>query len=395
MFPSRLNHCARALLPMLLALSLLASCGGGVDSGGTGAPAAYALGPVSGFGSIIVNGVRFDDSTAVIQDDDGTLRSRDQLKLGMVTEVDASDFKLNAGKESATASSIRIVSDIIGPVGAVDPRAASLTVLGQTVLVTAATVFDANLPGGLAGVAVASVVEVHGRYDAARGRYTATRIERRTDAALYKLRGPVSAIDPVAKTLVIGGQTISYAQLASAADAQLGKLVRARLQRTPENGVWIAVALDSGVSRLPDRDDAQVEGRITAWTSSRQFSVDGIAVDAGSATFAGSEAAVQLGARVEVEGASSAGVLHARVVKVEGDESEANSSFELHGAIDTLDTATKTFTVHGVSVDYSGPVQFESGSASDLAPGRRVQVQGTLSPDGERIQALSILFEGT
>ena len=38
----------------------LVGCGGGVDSGGTGSPVALSAGPVSGLGSIVVNGVRYE-----------------------------------------------------------------------------------------------------------------------------------------------------------------------------------------------------------------------------------------------------------------------------------------------------------------------------------------------
>jgi hypothetical protein len=59
---------------LLAALAALAGCGG-VDSGGTGTGdhSTLALGTITGFGSIIVNGVRFDESQAFIDDDDGHL----------------------------------------------------------------------------------------------------------------------------------------------------------------------------------------------------------------------------------------------------------------------------------------------------------------------------------
>ncbi|HEY8706700.1 MAG TPA: DUF5666 domain-containing protein [Burkholderiaceae bacterium] len=396
MLTSRLKRPVRAAVSMLLALSLLASCGGGVDSGGTGC--AVAVGPISGFGSIIVNGVRFDVSSPaiLIQDDAGNARTRADLQLGTMTEVDGSGLAVNAGVTSAIASSIRIVSDVVGPVGAVDATAGSLTVLGQTVAVTPATAFDARVSGGLGGIAVGTVVQVFGRYDATRQRYTATRIELAANPASYKLRGPVSAIDPKAMTLTLGGQTIDYTQLgaASVANVTVGTLVVARLQIAPTGGVWIAVALQAGALALPDRAAAQVEGRISAWSSSRRFSVDGIPVDASGATFAGSEAAVLLGARVEVEGASSGGVLQARVVKVEGDENEGNSPIKLYGRIDTLDPLASTFTVQGVTVSYAGPVQFDSGGPASLTVGLRVKVEGVLGPDGVRVDALKISFEG-
>ncbi|MDZ7811925.1 MAG: hypothetical protein U5L74_01905 [Ideonella sp.] len=74
---------------------LVACGGGGSDSpSGTAPPAAatgsYTSGAISGFGSIIVNGVRFDDSGAQVYDDDGNRRGSDDLKLGAHVEVEAS-----------------------------------------------------------------------------------------------------------------------------------------------------------------------------------------------------------------------------------------------------------------------------------------------------------------
>ena len=398
MYTFPLRRAVPAALSMLLALALLASCGGGVDSGGTGG--AVAVGPISGFGSIIVNGVRFDVSgpTLQIQDDAGNPRTHADLKLGTMTEVDGSSLAVNAGVTTATATSIRIVSDLVGPVGSVDTAAGTLSVLGQTVVVTPATVFDASVAGslgGLSGIAPGAVVEVNGRYDAQARRYTATRIGLPIDAASYKLRGPVGALDTKAQTLTVGGQTISYAQLGAASVANLapGSIVRARLQIAPQGGVWVAVALQAGALALPDRQVAQVEGRVSALTSTRRFSVEGIPVDASGASYTGSEAGVVLGARVEVEGASSGGVLVAQVVKVEGDENEANTSFELHGLIDTIAPLATSFTLRGLTVNYAAAV-FESGGPASLNVGQRVKVEGVLSSDGVRIDARKISFEG-
>ena len=77
----------RRLLAPVIALLVAAGCGG-VDSGGTGA--VVSVGPISGFGSIIVNGVRFDESSATIQDDDGNAVTRDRLLLGVMTRIDGS-----------------------------------------------------------------------------------------------------------------------------------------------------------------------------------------------------------------------------------------------------------------------------------------------------------------
>ncbi|HET9821328.1 MAG TPA: hypothetical protein VFQ16_05830, partial [Burkholderiaceae bacterium] len=56
-------------LAVALALGVtLSGCGGGVETGGTGASNTYAEGPITGFGSVIVNGVRFDDRSADVED---------------------------------------------------------------------------------------------------------------------------------------------------------------------------------------------------------------------------------------------------------------------------------------------------------------------------------------
>ena len=386
----RLNFSARGLLSVAFALVLASACG--VDSGGTGS---VALGPITGFGSIIVNGVRFDDSDAFVEDEDGAPLTRDRLQLGVTTQIDASTPYAGPAGLQAAASSVRIGSELVGPVAAVDPAGGALTVLGQTVIVTPATVFDVTLAGGLAILQVDTTVEVYGRYDAANVRYTATRIEARPNPGFYKLRGPVSAVDSAAAVLTIGGQRIDYSRVPAGdlPNAVVGMIVRARLQPAPVSGGWIAVALPSGVPQLPDRAEATLEGRISAWTSSRQFSVNGVPVDATAARFPNGAGGVVLGARVSVEGRSVAGVLQASTVDAEGDEGSGNSNFELHGTIDAIDTAAKTFRLRGLTVDYSATVEYEGGTAADLAVGRGVEVEGTLSSDGTGIRARQIEFE--
>lgn len=381
------NLCAAALW-----LLLVAGCGG-VDSGGTGTAA--IVGPITGYGSIIVNGIRLDDAGAAIEDDEGRPQTQDELKLGMMTIVDATDLSAINGSQRATATSIRISSELLGPVDAIDTSAGTLTTLGQTVLITKATLFDERLPGGLAGLTPGTVVEIYGRYDRFRNRYAATRVEPRPTPAFYKLRGAISRFDASARIIVIGRQTIDYnaVPVSDRSNVATGAIVRVTFRPQSVNDVWTAIRLLAAVAQLPDRDEVQVEGRISAWVSSRQFSIDGIPVEASMAAFPDGEGGVVLGARVSVEGASVGGVVLAREVELESDEVENNTTFELHGAIESIDAAARTFVVRGVRVDYAGPVTFESGSAADLAAGRRVEVQGTLSTDGTAVQARQIEFE--
>jgi Domain of unknown function (DUF5666) len=384
----RLRRCLAVLIGLALA-----ACGGGVDTGGTGAQQSYTSGSVSGFGSVIVNAIRFDDSSAVITDDDGNRRTRDDLRLGMSTEIESSAVETGSTGATATANSIRFASEILGPVQVVNTTDQTMVVLGQTVRVSAATVFDAGLSGGLQAVRVGSVVEVYARFNAADASYDARRIEPREAASAYRLRGIVANLDSNARTFTLAGQTISYASAAGAVPGDLanGRFVKLRLQTNQVAGAWVALALLNGNREPADGDEAHVSGLVSAFTSATVFSVDGLAVDASAAAFPDGTAGLALGTHVEVEGRIESGVLRAKEVKIENEDE--GESFELHGTLSALNTAAKTFVLRGVTVSYGGDVEFRDGTAADLAEGRELEVRGTLSSSGTQLTATRISFE--
>jgi hypothetical protein len=388
--PSRFVRAGAALL----AATFLASCGG-VDSGGTGAPpTAFASGAISGFGSVIVAGVHFDDLSAAVADADGNTRSRDDLRLGMTVEARGSAIVKDAdGNDASTATSIVVRSEMIGPVGASDLAARTLTVLGQTIDITATTVFDDALVGGQAALAVGDVVEVYASVDAATGHYLATRIERKVLVVAFSLRGIVAGLDATARAFSIGATRISYAGVTSPPPLANGSFVRVALARVPgAGGVWTAIAIGDRTPALDDRDEAKLEGLVSAFTSTTQFSVNGTPVDARAAQFPDGTAGLALGKRVEVEGATVSGVLVATRVQLVSDSQESGSEFDVRGTITALDTVAKTFVVRNVVVSYSGAVDFRAGTALDLALGIEVEARGMLSADGTRLQATRIDF---
>ena len=388
-----------AVPPWLRTLGLalvLAGCGGGVDSGGTGSvPLTFAVGPITGFGSVIVNGVRFDDSSAVVTDDDDGRSDRAKLRLGMTTEIRGSAIDNTTGTPISTASSIVFGSDIRGPVDSIDLAAKRLVVLGQAVDVNAATVFDdTSLAGGLAVVAVGDGVEVYALFDVATGRYTATRIERKPAVAAYRLRGVVSQLDAVAKVFNIGGERISYAGVGGVpVGLANGNLVRLRLEPVKVGGLWRLAGLRDGAPKPRDLDAVRLEGRVSAFTSATLFSVNGVAVDASGI---GSVTGLALGARVEVEGTVAGSVLVASKLKVKSDDDVDKQEFELRGAITSVDAANLRFVLRGVIVGYTlsgSATEFRNGTAANLAPGVNVEARGVLSGDGARLLAARITFK--
>jgi hypothetical protein len=382
----------------LAVLALLGACGG-VDSGGTGtgsAPPTLAIGPITGFGSIIVGGVRYDESNALIETDDGTMVARSALRLGMQAEIMASQITSSAtGAPSAVASSVRLRSEIVGPVEAIDAAAGELTVLGQRVAVVASTAFDDTLTNGLAALSVRDVVEVYAALDRAANRYVATRIERRAAGAGYKLRGVVSSLSLSDRTLSIGTTVIDWSRVPPADPATelaSGNVVRFTLSNAPAaDSTWRATALSHDVVMLADRERVEIEGRVTAFTSTTRFDIDGLSVDASSASFPDGTSALTLGAKVEVKGSARAGVVVADRVEVKRDSD--SGKVELHGRIESVDTAAQQFSVRGVRVQWSASTRFDSSSPADIVVGRQVELKGTLSTDGTHVQASEIHIE--
>jgi hypothetical protein len=381
-----------------LGAGLVASCGG-VDSGGTGAPAvAFASGPISGFGSVIVNGVHFDDRSAVVSDADGNLHSADDLRLGMTADVNGTAFGTDAdGDEVSTATRIVFGSAVLGPLSASDTVARTLTVFGQTIDISDSTVFDAGLVGGQAALRPGDVVAIYAALDVATGHYAASRVERSAAVAGYRLRGVVSGLDTSAKAFSIGSTRISYAGTAAVgapADLADGDVVRVALAPLANNGVWSATAIDEALAPIASGEEARIKGLVSAFTSSTTFSVDGTPVDARSAQFPDGSSGVVLGARVEVRGMAASGVLVATRVDLDqsGNGGDGGGEFEIRDVISTVNAPAQTFVVHGVTVSYSGSVDFRNGSAADLAVGRNVEARGALSADGTQLQATRVTF---
>lgn len=389
-------------------LVVLSACGGGGGASTTSsAPsstspttaASLTEGTISGFGSVIVGGVRFDDSAAKVSDDDGGTKTKDDLRLGMTVSIDSS----SVSNSTAAASSIEVHSEIAGPVESVNLLGNSLVVLGQSVTVDGTTVYDESL-SGLSSITVGMVLEVYARYDAASATYAASRIEKRGNSNEYKLRGVIGNLNTASKRFNINGALIDYSAAKEVPTSLAnGQYVKVKLLTTQLAGAWSATKVQNGRSTEDNHSEAEIKGSITAFTSTTQFSVNGLPVDASKASFPKGTTGIVLGAFVEVAGAVTNGVLVATKVAPEddvdgdGDDDKGSGAddsldVELHGTLSALDTTAKTFVVRGVKVNYA-KAQFQNGSASNLANNASVEVKGALASDGSSVDAATVKFE--
>ncbi|MDP4918587.1 MAG: DUF5666 domain-containing protein, partial [Haliea sp.] len=121
-------------------IASIAVGGGGI--GGSG-QSSTSSGSIDGFGSIFVNGVRFDTDDAEVLID-GELRNDDALRLGMVVVVTG---QIDEGNTTGTAQRVIYDNELKGPISSIetapDGDSKLLTILGINVIVErAGTVFD-------------------------------------------------------------------------------------------------------------------------------------------------------------------------------------------------------------------------------------------------------------
>ena len=394
---------------------LLAACGGGtevagVDSGGTGS---YAVGSITGFGSIIVNDIRYDDANAMVRDDDGNQRAPEDLRLGMVVEVEGSALGPAAAdspySREGEASVIRFGPEVVGPLQAVDDAGSRIVVLGQVVVVAPDTFFGEPLAGGIAALAAlpaGSVLEVHGfRVPGANGHYAATRIDLVHGATEYRLQGIVHDLDTGARRFAIGAAWIDYLAVgvedARAAGVIEGGLANVRLGTVPrDDGTWVmlqeaAPPPPPPAAPTPDAAlDAEVDGVVAESPEGSRFTVDGVEVDASQATVEGG-AAVGSGTRVRVSGRLVCGVLVAETIQVERGRQpnvrpEPQPVF-LSGTVGGLDVDRRVLRIRGVLVSFA-QAAFSGGSLADLRNGAAIDVEGVQSDDGATVRATRLRF---
>ncbi len=393
--PRSLAACTLGFFALLAAVA----CGGGggvasVGSGGTGTVSAstFSVGTITGFGSVFVNGLRFEDSSASVSDEDGA-RSRNDLKLGMVVKVQGS---VDASGTS-TASSFSFDSELLGPVSAVSTTSKTLTIIGQKVLIDDSTVFDSSLPQGFAGIQSGQVLEVHGFLDASTNALQASLVELKTNPDRFKISGNVSNLQSASKTFQIGQESISFAGLNATDIAPVlanGAFVKVRLAPTAPraNGLWTAALLRNSNVNVGNSEKAEVEGLITSITSPILFSVSGVNVDARNASVSNANAGLVLGARAQVKGTLTNGTLFASEVKLQPSQS-GGKQIELNGAISSFNSASKTFVLRGVTVSYGSGVRYDNGAENNLANGKAVEVKAQTTSNSSIVNATRIKFD--
>lgn len=201
-------------VPTLALTCVLTGCGGG-DQQATVAPKVAATSPanttsvttngiISGFGSIVVNGVHYSTNSTTISTDDNVQAAEQALAVGMMVQLEGS---INADGKTGTAKSVKYSAQLEGPVSFIDLANKTLTILGQVVAVDDLTVYERV---SLNTINIGDILEVSG-YFKAPGQFYASRLELETKpTSQIKMYGVVSQLNNTDQTFRLGNLVVSY-----------------------------------------------------------------------------------------------------------------------------------------------------------------------------------------
>ena len=349
---------------------LVSACGGGgseqvagIDARGN--PVAVGVvskGTITGFGSVILNGVTYNTNSATFTID-GEAGTQSDLAVGDVIVLRGT---VNDDGTSPTATSITFDDSVEGPVEAIDLAAGTLTVLGQLVRVDADTSFDDNIsPASLDGLAIDDILEVSGFF-LADGSISATRIEAKPAGGDFEVTGQVAGLS--GSTFQINDLVVDFSS------AQLDDFPGG----SPENGQLVEVKGNSfgGVGEFQatrveykgndlnadDGDRMEIEGFITRFVSASDFDVEGVpATTNGTTSFEnGTSADLAINRKVEVEGTVDA---TGRVTATKVEIKLANF-IRIEGIVDSA--TASSVTIFGIVINTNNLTRLEDKSSADV-----------------------------
>lgn len=353
----------------------LVACGGGGNSvagidgsGNPGRVGIAARGTITGFGSVIVNGVTYDTSNATF-DIDGIAGAESDLAVGQVVTIRGTT---DENGNDARADEVVYADLVEGPVESVDVAAASFVVLGQTVLTNGDTAFEDDFnPQSIAGVSPGDIVEVSG-FANGNGEILATYVDLEDSPGDFEVTGIVANLDAGNLSFEINGLLVDYGG-ASLSDFPNG---------APENGQRVEAegSLGGGGELIATSvefegdddlgaasgDDVEIEGLITRFVSATDFDVNGTPVTTNASTsFSnGSAGDLALNVAVEVEGEVNAN----GVVVAESIDFEQEGTLELRGAVEG--TTANSVTLLGVTATVTSSTALDDQSSGAVSPFR-------------------------
>ena len=365
-----------------IALALTACGGGGGDTAGIGGSGFVSTGTITGFGSVYVNGVKFETDSSAFDIEGDTSGTQANLSIGMIVKVYGT---INTDGTTGTAASIVFDDELQGPIAGLTyspalstadtADSASFTVLGVTVNADRiGTNFDDGTLFDSTGTLLVdgNHIEISGFFDSA-GVLHASRIEKQTDSNV-EMKGTVTnyvddsnfdivRLDSNNSVIVTVNVDASSASSASSIEGLPngiadGAFIEVEGTYSTGSNTITADKVESESFEVEDTDEFEVEGYINSFTDINTiFTINGISIDASSAQIEPAGTSLANDLKVEAEGQIVNNVLIADEISLRGGE------IKIEAPVSSVDTVNNTVTVQATSIDF---ITIEVGNETEF-----------------------------
>ncbi len=344
----------------IISLSLLLSwvlvvngCGTGgnqVAEGGISGTG-ITMGRISAFGSIIVNGIKFDTQGATFTRDNTSATSQNEYAVGEVVTIVG---KVNADRKTGTAINVSFTDILEGPVTVKPPLlATTIQILGQTIHLNDLTVLHGF--AALNDLNPGDVLEVSGFFDANNEIQASSLTLKNSSFAPLELKGRIKQLDPINKTFALNNLNVDYSSAIVLSDNGLltnNQLVEVTSQVLINNTLFAKKVSPVTPVQLTAEDEFEIEGIVTNLDNTStniQFDLNNFHVITDDQTIFkdGVKNDIGLNVLVEVEGViNTDGTLLAESIEL---ESIANLPI-VEANIDAIDYQAKTLQLFGKTI---------------------------------------------
>ena len=373
-------------LCLSMPLWLMACGGGGTDSSTLTSTTGISSGTITGFGSVFVNGIKFNTDNASIFRGDDQLNVVRDLQIGMLVRVEGD-------LQNSIANSVSFDEDVKGP--ADGPAIGdTLSVMGQTIITSPATIFNNT---SLSAITAGDILEISGLRNADDD-LVASFVEKKNNPVnvnRYSVIGNVRNLDTNARTFNIDNLAINYGA-ADRNDLAGGNPVAGQLVEVKDdNKAYTPGSLNLLATKVEPQNrlgnggiagaKVEIESIVTQVNSASEFVIGDIRTRTSASTLFlfGTADNVVAGVRLEVEGVIDGdGVLQASKVKFEDNNARIQALVDTNG----VDTTTATVTLLGIPVSITSATKLEdkrdnksSLSLSNIQDGDYLEIRGFIA----------------
>ena len=253
-----------------------------IDGSGTAPPDGAITGTIDGFGSVIVDGVRYstENSAFFVEGEEST---ENELSVG-----DFITLFIKNDPETGEPKAARIFHEppVKGIIKEIDLTQGTVQILHQTIVITGETLFDSAItPRSIHGLSVDSSIEVSGPSNE-QGHIVATHISP-INKGIAVLSGQATSINQDMQSLVVMGVLVDFSQATQLDDFKEGDAISVGGQYNNETGTFVAnhirrrfdrgaapeglAVTAEGVVSESHHDEFQLSGQTVRLTPETQF----------------------------------------------------------------------------------------------------------------------------